>query len=226
MADAEVRSGWDRRRYLLLTEYERIGLEQFATRGFKEVTFDDVAEVVGVSARSLFRYSPTKEDFLLGLPRRGLAAAVEMISALEPSDTPLEAAWEALQAFFSQRVTDVDTLTLWRRAAADAPDVVAQVRGERVQSLLDALTDYCASSLHVDAATDVRPRLLAGIIAGAELAVVEMLSRSEMSAPEILHAVGRTHPPPPIVCQKLTKFSSAKRGPHGAGRRRSTHLGR
>ncbi|MFI5041090.1 MAG: TetR family transcriptional regulator [Acidimicrobiales bacterium] len=189
MAEADAGSGWDRRRKVRLTEYERLALGMFADRGFKDVTFDELADAAGVSARTLFRYFPTKEEFLLAFPRRGVAAAVETIASLEPSDSPLETAWKRLLEFSSESVLDVELLTLWRRAALEAPDVVAQVRGERVQALVDALTDYCARSLDTDPASDVRPRLLAGIIAGGELALIETLSRSELTAPEVFSAV-------------------------------------
>ena len=42
---AAVPSGWDRRRNLLLDKYERIALEQFASRGFKAVTVDEIARL-------------------------------------------------------------------------------------------------------------------------------------------------------------------------------------
>lgn len=176
---------------MLLSEYERVALELFAQRGFRNVTVDDIAEAAGVSARTLFRYFPTKEDFLLEFPRRGLRGAVEAIAEFELSPTPLESAWRGLLALFDETSPDVDHLTLWRRAAHDAPEVVARVRGERVQALVDALTDYCAKSLDVDPAVDVRPRLVAGIIAGSELGIVESLSRSELSAKEIYAQVAQ-----------------------------------
>lgn len=55
----------NRRRNLLLAEYEQIAWKLFAQYGFREVTVDEIAEAAGVSARTLFRYFPTKEDFLL-----------------------------------------------------------------------------------------------------------------------------------------------------------------
>jgi AcrR family transcriptional regulator len=84
---AAAPSGWDRRRILLLGKYERIALEMFASRG---LTVDEIADAAGVSARTLFRYFPAKEDVLVGYPRRATAAEVELIEALAPSQSPLE----------------------------------------------------------------------------------------------------------------------------------------
>lgn len=178
-------SGWDRRRAVLLSEYERIALELFATHGFKNVTFDAIADVAGVSARTLYRYFPTKEDFLLGHPRRGTSAMVERINALEPSKTPLQTAWRLIGECLMEHPA-VEDMTLWRQAAVDAPEIHAQVRGERTQALLDALTEYAARSLGPIKSRDVRATLIAGVVAGAELAAIELYGRSELDMPEIL----------------------------------------
>ena len=189
---AAAPSGWDRRRNLLLGRYERVALEQFARRGFKAVTVDEIAAAAGVSARTLFRYFPAKEDLLVGYPRRSTAAAIELIEALDPSQSPLESAWSLIRDLLTQNPPDAELLNLWRRAAADAPEVVARVRGERTQALLDAVTAYCARSLGVDAAKDPLPRVLAGIVVGVELAIVESIGRLDSTLAEIIHAAERS----------------------------------
>jgi AcrR family transcriptional regulator len=185
---AAVPSGWDRRRNLLLGAYERIALEMFASRGFKEVTVDEVADAAGISARTLFRYFPAKEDLLAGYPRRATAAEAALIEALAPSRSPLESVWTLIRDLLTRHPPDVELLNLWRRAAADAPEVVDRVRGERTQALLDAVAAYCARSLGVDAAKDPRPRVLAGIAVGVELAIVESLGRLDSTPAEIIDA--------------------------------------
>jgi hypothetical protein len=52
-----VPSGWDRRRNLLLGKYERIALEMFASRGFRAVTVDEIADAAGYAESGLRRYS-------------------------------------------------------------------------------------------------------------------------------------------------------------------------
>ena len=157
MSDEEE-SGWSRRRNLLQAKYEVIAWELFAQRGFKEVTVDEIAEAAGVSARTLFRYFPSKEDFLLGFTRRGSRDLADLIAQLEPSPEPLRSVWQLVRAHSLQSPPDVRLLTLWRRAAADAPEIHARVRGERVHVLTEAVTTYCAKSLGADASDDPGPR--------------------------------------------------------------------
>jgi AcrR family transcriptional regulator len=190
MPDAS--SGWDRRRNLLLSEYERIALGLFANRGYRSVTVDEIAEAAGVSARTLFRYFPAKEDVLLGFPRRSTMLQAELIGALEPAPRPLEAVWGLLHELMTTSPPDTEVLNLWRRAAAEAPEVVDRVRGERTQVLMDAVTAYCARSLGVSETADARPRALAGIFVGVELAVVESIGRLNVPLSEIIGAAERS----------------------------------
>ncbi|MDO8389855.1 MAG: TetR family transcriptional regulator [Actinomycetota bacterium] len=188
---SEQRSGWDVRRTLRLAEYERAALELFAARGFREVTIDDVAEAAGVSARTLFRYFPTKEDFLLGMPRRGTVRLAARIAQLAPSDTPEQAVWDLILEGLATDPPDAKVMNLWRAAAAGAPEVVARVTGERVELLFTTLADYFARSLGVDLAVDPLPRVMAGGMVGVEHALLQSLGRSTADLPEIIAAASR-----------------------------------
>jgi len=181
-------SGWDRRRSLLQASYEQIAWTLFAERGFREVTVDEIAEAAGVSARTLFRYFPSKEDFLLGFTRRGSQALVEAITQLEASPAPVQRVWQLIREHSLENPQDVRLLKLWRRAAAGAPEIHARVRGERVHDLTEAVTDYCAKSLGARGADDPDPRLLAGLVVGTEMAVIELWGRSRLTLPEIFEA--------------------------------------
>lgn len=187
-------SGWERRRHLLLTKYELIAWELFAARGYQHVTVDQIAEAAGVSTRTLFRYFPTKEDFLLGYPRRGVAAFVEMVARLEPCPMPLAAGWQQVRDYYRQFPLDPKMLNVWRRAAAEAPEVHARVRGERTHALTEAFTAYCAACIGTDPTDDVRPRLLAGVLVGVESSVVELWGRTRAALGEILDAAERSIP--------------------------------
>lgn len=181
-------SGWSIRRNNLLAEYEQIAWRLFAQRGFRDVTVDEIAETAGVSARTLFRYFPTKEDLLLGFARRGLQTLVDHIAALEPRPDPVRSVWGLIRAHSLEGPQDVRLLTLWRRAAADAPEVHDRVRGERVHALTEAITDYCAKSKGGADPDDPEPRLLAGLVVGVEMAAIELWGRTGLELSEIIDA--------------------------------------
>ena len=59
-----------RRREFTADEIERVAIELFAVRGFDTVTVDEIAEAAGISARTFFRYFPTKAHVVRAHQRR------------------------------------------------------------------------------------------------------------------------------------------------------------
>jgi AcrR family transcriptional regulator len=192
MSDEPTPSHWDRKRTIRVGEYERIAMQLFARHGYPNVTVDDIAAAAEVSARTLFRYFPTKEDFLLGYARRTVADMVERIDALETDPDPLRTAWAAIRAVYLEAPPHPEVLNLWRRAAAEAPEVVARATGERTRMVLDAVTAYCARSLGLDAIDDARPRIMAGRLVGVELAMIEAVGRSTLGWADVLDVAERS----------------------------------
>lgn len=184
-----VQDGWERRRNILLSEYERTALELFAARGYHDLTVDDIATAAGVTTRTLFRYFPSKQDFLLGFPRRGLAAEIEMIESLEPGDDPVTIAWEGMREFVTGSPIEPEVLNLWTAAAEGAPEVVARVRGERIDAIFQAFVAYCGRGFVDD---PERARLLAGILAGIEVALVESVAQTPSSMHELVDVADDT----------------------------------
>ncbi|WP_402464486.1 TetR family transcriptional regulator [Isoptericola aurantiacus] len=77
----------------------------FDERGFDATTVDEVAQHVGISPRSFFRYFASKEDAVLGDPiPYGLEIAATL--AARPAD---EDPWTALRGALERLVRDVDT---------------------------------------------------------------------------------------------------------------------
>jgi len=70
------------------TALERVALELFSTRGFAETTVDEIAEAAGIARRTLFRYSPSKNDLVWGDFDARLADLESWLAAA-PTDRPL-----------------------------------------------------------------------------------------------------------------------------------------
>ncbi len=92
----------ERTRRAVQDEIGGAAMRLFLERGFETTTMEQIANEVGISRRSLFRYFGTKEDIVLGnLVEAGLAVR----DALEarPADEP---PWEALRAAFESLALD------------------------------------------------------------------------------------------------------------------------
>ena len=68
-----------------------VALELFASRGFDEVSVDDVAEAAGIGRRTLFRYYPSKNAIPWGDFDAHLQHLRELLAAVD-SDVPTEQA--------------------------------------------------------------------------------------------------------------------------------------
>ncbi|PZF08547.1 TetR family transcriptional regulator [Curtobacterium sp. MCLR17_034] len=79
-----------------------VAIARFDADGFDQVTVEQIAAEVGISARSFHRYFPAKEDTVIGDPgrhREALAAAFRS----RPADEPV---WTALREAFADLVSD------------------------------------------------------------------------------------------------------------------------
>jgi len=85
---------WERQRTALRAEIVATARTLFVRDGFEATTVDRIAEAVGISRRSFFRYFGTKEDVVLS----DLVARGDAIAAALAGRPPGEGPWEALRA--------------------------------------------------------------------------------------------------------------------------------
>lgn len=98
-------------------------MELFAQRGFDATTVDDIVSAVGISARSFFRYFPTKEDVALGDGERWGAQLVEAL-AQQPADTdPWQAMRNAMQSLIEDDKTEPERVLRDMRVIMNAPSL-------------------------------------------------------------------------------------------------------
>jgi AcrR family transcriptional regulator len=87
---------WQQSRQAVREKVVETGMRLFIKQGFDATTTTQIAEEVGISSRSLFRYFATKEDLVLGhLTPQGAVVAAAL--AARPAD---ESPWDALRAAF------------------------------------------------------------------------------------------------------------------------------
>lgn len=103
----------ERTRRAVQSELLDAGQELFAERGYEAVTVDQIAEAVGISRRSFFRYFGSKEALVLGKYDRQGEDFAAMLAA-RPADEP---AWVALRRMFDGAVAYISDPVLSRRAA-------------------------------------------------------------------------------------------------------------
>jgi len=93
MAGARTRLDTDRRRAQLI----EVGLREFGSRPYDEISIDDIARAAGVSRGLVYHYFPDKRRIYLAVLRW---VAEQMIEAnvADPSKPPLERLYDGLRA--------------------------------------------------------------------------------------------------------------------------------
>ena len=145
-------------------------LEMFAERGFEETTVDDIAEALGVSRRTLFRYFASKNDmvwgdfdWVLGRLRRCLDATA--------ADEPLQ---EALRraAVESNRYEDeqLPELRIRMRLITGVPALQAH-SALRYAEWREVIAEWVAKRLECEPG-DLVPQTVAHAALGTSMAAV------------------------------------------------------
>lgn len=108
-------------------EIESAALRLFRQHGFANVTVDDIAGEVGISARTFYRYFPTKEDVLLLLIDRRTRALDEALRKRSSREAPLESLRHAIEQVFGAE--DETVIRRWTDVVSNTPSVLRSVIG-------------------------------------------------------------------------------------------------
>lgn len=126
----------------------------FSSRGFDNVTVEEVARAAGVSHMTFFRYFPTKESVVMDDPYDPLLA--EAITAQDASLAPLELLRRGVLHAFAQVEEPADKLTRTRIELAEGhPSLRARIweNNQRTgTAIVEALVEAGASKLEATVA--------------------------------------------------------------------------
>jgi AcrR family transcriptional regulator len=149
----------------------RVAIELFTTRGYEQTTVDDIADAVGVSQRTFFRYFAGKEDAALALDGMTVAHFVDTVRARPPHEAPLDAlrqavlqGWDTLHEVVESVVPVERFLGMYRVIESTPVLLAAHLR--RSAESEEVLARVLAEREGLDAATDPRPMLLVAVFSG------------------------------------------------------------
>jgi AcrR family transcriptional regulator len=150
----------ERRKDIIRLQIATVALDLFKTRGVAATSVEQIAGELGISARTLWRYSPSKEGCVQPLLAHGILVVVEKLRAW-PRDQPLldHLLHESdLHESTPQSTLDLVRLTrtepalrsVWLQSFLDAESAFAEVIAERTGLPVDALeTKVQAGMLNV-----------------------------------------------------------------------------
>ena len=119
---AEVVDRQERRKRRTRQAIQKVALELFAERGYRETTINDIAERAEVAPRTVTVHFPAKEELLLDAEPFTLDSLSERLSARRPHESALE----ALRDWMATTMTEVEPSAsevdgrFWERRAVRA----------------------------------------------------------------------------------------------------------
>jgi AcrR family transcriptional regulator len=108
-------------------------MDLFAQRGFEQTTVEDIIQAVGISARSFFRYFPTKEDVALGDGERWGEQVLQALAQQLKHADPWQAMRDAMQFLVDGATADPERALRDMRVIMSAPSLRARNTEKHLQ---------------------------------------------------------------------------------------------
>lgn len=174
-----------RRRSTTRESISDVAIDLFATRGFDDVSVDDVAHAAGIARRTLFRYYASKNAIPWGDFDAHLQQLGELLDGIDPAAPLGEALREALLAF--NTFDEGETARHRRRMR-----VILQTDGLQAYSMTmyagwrGVIAEFVARRIGVTR-TDLRPQTVAWMMLGVALSAYERwLADESVELPQAL----------------------------------------
>ncbi len=153
----------ERKKERTLRELEEAAHRLFRERGYEQTTVEDIAEVVGVSARTFFRYFDSKEAVLLGDWRAQLGAVQELLRERPPDESLLDTARALALGIATMMEADRERHRFVKVIVASSPRAGDYERTVLLPEFEATIIDALAARLQVDPGQDMRPALAASV---------------------------------------------------------------
>jgi AcrR family transcriptional regulator len=140
-------------------ELMRSALDQFAARGFDQVTVEDIAGACDVSPRTFFRYFSSKEDVLFAESDRSLVALLDALAHQPPALPVLLALQHAVRALADNYEHQKVDVRLRHEIILATPALRTRV-GERHQGWEAAVIDQLRLTGHTVGMSELDVRLV------------------------------------------------------------------
>ncbi len=172
----------ERRRRETEREVSDAAIELFESRGVHATTVDEIARAAGISARTFFRYFPTKEDAAFSNGDDSLATVhretLAAIRAGAPVAAALEGGWlRLMETFDAHPEGHARALRLRRLVQAEPALLAVALRNDAADA--DALTRAAVEAAGKDADALTACALITAVSSTVRLAFGEWARRAE-----------------------------------------------
>lgn len=108
-------------------------------RGFSKVTVDEIAEDLGMSKKTIYKFFPSKEDIMLGIVRMTMRHLEKQVVAIVESDKPFEEKFTSFLALLA-KMTRKMSKPLQKDIQKHLPAVDREIEEFRREKIFGRLT--------------------------------------------------------------------------------------
>ena len=152
----------ERKRQLVRDELAEAAVKILAWRGFEDTTVEQIADAVGVSRRTFFRYFPSKEDAVVHVLSVAGTQLCAELRARPGGEPPAVALRHALSPFIQYCGGDPDKTLRISRLILNTPALLGHFLERQARWQAD-ITSILAQRTGLDPHADLRPALAAGV---------------------------------------------------------------
>jgi AcrR family transcriptional regulator len=159
----------ERKKRVMRQQISDVATILFVVRGFEHVTVAEIAEIVGVSEKTVYNHFPTKESLVFDRADEGIARLVRALREREPGESPTKAILRALEDLeeLEDLPEEIHRLTpLFAEMVASTPSL----RGAMLDlqgRLVEVATEELAKGAEVDP-REPEPMIAARAIVGLQ----------------------------------------------------------
>lgn len=170
------------------TQLVELGIEEFGSRPYDEVSIDAIAQVAGISKGLVYHYFPTKRAFYMACIREGATRIVSQIEAPSADDlgrTPFEQLRNAIDRYLEYvRVHGVAFATLMRSgigADKEITEIIDETRDALLTLLRKGLGELFPDAVEQKGSLlDIALRGWIGLVESSSIAWVEATLARDM----------------------------------------------
>jgi AcrR family transcriptional regulator len=175
----------------------RVATRMFATRGFDDVTVDEIAAEAEVAHRTFYRYFASKEELVLGPLQQGLDGVVTLFRGRPRTEPVMASIRGVIMDLAANYEQDLDNDRRRANLVSTTP-FLQQRQNERQAAFENVIVPLIAERLGVEPVDDIRPAM----IAGCAVAAIRVATSQWLLG-------GASRPLMPIVEQALSMLTEA-----------------
>lgn len=167
--------------------------DKFMSQGFVKVTVDEIAEDLGMSKKTIYKFFPSKEEIMLGIMRMNMRRLEKQVASIVESAKPFDQKFSEFLALLA-RLTSKFSKQLQKDVRTRMPELDREIetfRREKIYGRLHTMFLQAKDEGFIRKEVNVEIIMLVFMNAAQNIMVPSILAQHEFSAEEAFRQIFR-----------------------------------